>query len=209
MHAANWHKSLPVQAFPSSQGSTVGVNLHPAPVTQASVVQGLPSVHGIGCPTHLPWSQVSCSVQSSPSSHVKFLNSCLQSAVLSQVSRVQPSPSLHGSSFGVATQPTPAWQASTVHVTPSSQFAGPPGLQPLPAHLSPTVQTSPSSQVASLGRCTQPCAPPHESSVQRLPSPQSTASSVVPSQSLSSPSQRSAEGVIASQAVNPSAVQRR
>ena len=76
-------------------------------------------------------------------------------------------------------QPLAGSHASAVQELPSSQPGAVPATQPPFAQRSPAVHTSPSSQVPVLGKCTQPLAGSQESSVQTVPSAQSTVPSTV------------------------------
>src|SRR5437870_4991687 len=101
-----------------------------------------------GPPTHVPPEQVSLVVQALPSSH--------------------------GTVLGACTQPVAGSHESVVHTFPSSQLrAGPPVHRPF-EQVSPVVHALPSSQASVFGAWTQPLPESQESSVQGLPSSQSS-----------------------------------
>ena len=144
------HKSLIVQALPSSQLAPTFkcVCVHPLALLHASVVQELPSSQLIALPPpQVPPLQVSPLVHLSPSS------------------QVPPSLPL------VNKQPLLGSHESTVQASPSLQvFAVP--LQVLPTQPSSVVQPLPSSQAVPAVTVvwTQPVGAVQESAVQGLPS---------------------------------------
>ena len=139
------HTSPAVQALPSEHALVLGVWLQPLVGSQASSVQGFPSLHVMALPAvHAPFLQASPRVQTEPSLHVAALALCLQPLMALQVSDVQSFPSLQ--SVATPGRQTPPWQ------------------------LSPRVQTEPSSQLARFGVLLQPLAGRQASSVHGLPS---------------------------------------
>src|SRR2546425_1208362 len=86
----------------------------------------------------------------------------------------QALPSSHGTLLGACTQPVAGSQESVVQTFPSSQLrAGPPVHRPF-EQTSPVVQALPSSQARVFAAWTQPLPGSQESSVQGLPSSQSS-----------------------------------
>jgi hypothetical protein len=62
------HRSLAVQALPSSQGPVLFTFVHPATASQVSSVQGFESSQGLGSPPQFALWQESPTVHPSPSS---------------------------------------------------------------------------------------------------------------------------------------------
>jgi hypothetical protein len=152
LHAPAWHVSVPLHGLLSAQlaPSDIGVEVQPLPVSQRSVVHGLPSLQLRGDePTQtrvepLVW-QVSVWVQALPS--------------------------LHGvpTVTSVCTQAPLELQESAVHGLLSSQFTPPVPVQAPAAHLSADpLHELPSSQVVPSGRLlfAQPLAGTQLSTVQ-------------------------------------------
>lgn len=70
MHLPALQASPLVQPLPSSQGAVLLVKTQPLTALQLSVVQGLPSLHGILAPAmQMPLLQLSPPVQTLPSLH--------------------------------------------------------------------------------------------------------------------------------------------
>ena len=165
-----------VQALSSEQlASLSGPLVQPAAGSQASLVQGLSSLHSFSSPgTHLPSAQASPSVQASPSSQLASKLSFLQPATASQLSwvqgllssqssaapdtqtpsaqlslSVQASPSLQSPSCAVWPQPFSGSQASWVQALSSLQSVASPARQtPSASHLPSPVQGSSSSHAS-------------------------------------------------------------
>ena len=117
------HTSPLVQALPSSHPALVAVNVQPLAMSQASVVQGLLSLHATAVlDPHTPSAQISPTVQAFPSSQALVLLVLKQPATALQLSMVQGLLSLQ-----LLTSPgkhAPPWQVSpTVHPFASSQVA--------------------------------------------------------------------------------------
>jgi hypothetical protein len=217
------HWSPSVQAFPSLHVTVLFTCLQPVTTSHQSSVQTLPSSQfGAAPPRQYPLEHLSPIVHAFPSLQGAELLAWLQPDVGLHQSSVQVFPSLQ-SGAGPATQPpfehrSPMVQAfpseqlavllawlhpeeglhqSSVQGRPSSQLGGGPPWQAPPEHRSAVVQAFPSLHGRVFPAWLQPALPRHESSVQRLPSSHNAnppvGSSVVPSQSLSFPSQVSRE----------------
>jgi hypothetical protein len=132
-----------VQASPSSQDAVLFECVQPAAGSQASLVQGLPSLQsGAVPPTQLPPEHASPTVQALPSSQLSVLFAYTQPVAESQESSVQALPSLQ-------------------------LIVVPPQLPP--EHASPAVQALPSLQGTLFAGCVQLPAS-HTSFVHPLPS---------------------------------------
>ena len=142
------HRSLLVQASPSSQRPWRGTFWGPRTGSQLSVVQGFPSSTTTREPTQFPLWHESDSVHASPS--------------------------LQLPGEGIAPQsPVSLLHTSKVQGLPSSQSEPVPEVQSPFRQASPMVQTSPSSQKASAGINSQPDSGSQESTVHTFPSSQS------------------------------------
>ena len=143
-----WHASFLLHAWPSLHTvPSEKVLVQPLEMSQASLVQGLPSSHlALLPPTHLPPAQPSPTVHALPSVQV-------------------PAP-------GKLAQPLMASQESMVHGLPSPQFTPPPDLHAPLEQLSPLVQALPSLQVPPMALWVQPLVVSQPSAVQTLPSSQ-------------------------------------
>jgi hypothetical protein len=138
-----------VQALPSSQAAVLLVNAHPVSGSQVSVVQALPSLQTVAVPGwQLPPPQMSPVVHTLPSSQAFVLPA--------------------------NTHPVAGLHESSVHGLLSSHTVAVPGWQLPPEHVSPVVQESPSLQAAVLLVNAHPVARLHVSSVQGLPSLQTS-----------------------------------
>jgi len=145
MHSPAVQASPLVHASPSVQVAVLARFVQPFAESQASVVQGLPSLQSGPAPgTHAPPAQASPTVHALPSSQAMVLLACAQPVATLQLSLVQGFVSSH-------------W------VTAPARQAPPP-------HTSPAVQALASVQLAELGKLVQPVAPSQPSSVHRLPS---------------------------------------
>ncbi len=166
-----------VHLEPSSHALVLSVAVQPWPKLQASSVHGLPSSHWVGLPdTQAPAVQVSPLVQGSLSSQPLVLLVFEQPTAMSQASSVQ---GLLSSQLTVEPTQLPAAQASfSVHLLPSSQTV--PSTAAVWVHVV-------SGAVGLLAL--------HRSTVQGLLSLQ-VLSSVLPLQSLSTPSQTSVGGSV-------------
>ncbi len=177
LHAPSLQVSPLVHGLPSSQGPTAGLLVQPLALSQPSAVQGLSSL------------QTTLTSSARPT----------QAPLPSQRSLlVHALPSSQGLLWGLLLQPVAGAQLSSVQGLLSLQSSASP-LQPLSPQTSPPVQPLPSSQGAELGVLLQlALAPSQLSSVHTSPSSQSP-SSVMPSQSLSMPSQLSFVAAAAAQ----------
>ena len=213
-HKPPAQRSAVVQALPSSQGPPVGVLWQPV-ASQLSSVQMLLSSQFLAVPWQTPVAQLSPVVQGSPSLQAAVVVLCTQPLVGSQASivhgllssqllglapahapslhwpgMVQMSVAPHGPVAGVDVQPLLGSHASSVQSLPSSQFLSLP-LQVPAAQVSAVVHLLPSSHGPAVGVWLHACAfASHASVVHTLLSSQLTLS-VLPSQSLSRPSQTS------------------
>jgi hypothetical protein len=171
-HVPPEQASPAVHALPSLQGSVLFVCVQPLAGSQASSVQGLPSLQsGAEPPTQLPPEHASPVVHASPSSQGSVLFAYTQPEAGSQLSSVQPLLSLQ--LIGVPPQLPSKHTSPAVHALPSLHDAVLFGcVQPPPSHTS-FVQPLPSSAHGPLlFVCTQPEAGSQESSVHALPSSQ-------------------------------------
>ena len=190
------HRSLAVQALPSSHEAALLAWTQPLAVSQLSLVQTLPSLQlGAAPPTQVPPAQVSAVVQALPSSHEAALLACTQPLAVSQLSLVQTLPSLqlgaapptqvppaqasavvhalpssHETALLACMQPLAVLQLSLVQMLPSLQLGAAPPTQVPPAQVSAVVQALPSSHETALLACMQPLAVLQLSLVQTLPS---------------------------------------
>src|SRR3990172_1843679 len=147
VHTPSLQTSIKVQAFPSSQGLLLFVNVHPLTESHVSSVHTLPSLQKLGAPdVHTP------SLQMSP--------------------KVQAFPSSQGAILFVFVHPLTESQASSVHILPSSQGIGAPDVHTPLLQTSNEVQTFPSSQRLLLFVYLHPVRRSHVSSVHTLPSSQ-------------------------------------
>ena len=163
-----------VQMLLSSQAAVLLVDVQPPWASQFSVVQGLPSSHGLGfCGLHTPPLQASPLVQLLLSSQVAVLSLNWQPFCVSQLSsvhglpslqgslpgamqvpplhtspRLQTLPSLQGSWLLANTQPALGSQLSVVQGFWSSHGVAAPGRQALSLQVSPMVHALPSLQLA-------------------------------------------------------------
>jgi hypothetical protein len=143
------HWSPRVTGSPSLQDAVLSDVTQPLAESQLSSVQASPSSQTRAAPpTHTPPEQASSVVQASPSSQATSL-----------LAEEHP---LAGS------------QLSSVHKLPSSQSGGRPPTQAPALQLSPVVQALPSSQVPETLTLKQPPSRSQLSSVQVLPSSQSS-----------------------------------
>jgi len=193
--------SPPVQALPSLHGSEFAVFTQPLLGSQLSLVQTLPSSQlSAGPALQVPSAQMSSLLQALPSLQGAVLLACVQPLAGSQLSVVQglPSsqftaapawhrpekqvsplvqalPSLQVPATALCWHPLVPSHESAVHGFLSSQSSGPAVVQKPPSQTSPRVHTSPSLHGAELFTVWQPLLLSQLSSVQALPSPQSTA----------------------------------
>jgi hypothetical protein len=138
-----------VQALPSLHALVLLTYWHPNTGSQLSSVQAFPSPHVGGAPpTHTPPAHVSPVVHALPS--------------------------LHGSLLFVNTQPIAGSHVSVVQTLPSLHASGGPPTHTPAAHTSFVVQAFPSVHADTFSTCAQPVAGVQESSVQTLPSLQSS-----------------------------------
>src|SRR3990170_1999348 len=147
VHIPSLQTSIKVQAFPSSQGLLLFVNVHPLTESHVSSVHTLPSLQKLGAPdVHTPPLQTSNRVQIFPSS---------QAAILF-----------------VFVHPLRVSHESSVHTFPSLQELGAPDVHTPSLQMSNKVQTFPSSQRLLLFVYLHPVRRSHVSSVHTLPSSQ-------------------------------------
>ena len=151
LHTPPLHASPTVQPLSSLHAAVSSVWL-PQPVaeSQLSLVHGLPSSQDVLAPgTHTPPWHASPLVHASPSEHANV--------------------------FGLLAQPAVALQRSSVQGFWSSQVSAAPGKHKPPLHVSLSVHALPSVHGAALKTWSQPLSGVHGSSVQGLPSSQTTA----------------------------------
>src|SRR5262245_18173978 len=198
------HRSLSVQALPSSQGSLLLTCVQPVEGLQPSSVQMLLSLQSTGSLTQVLFTQCSLVVHWSVSAQSESwlhwqVKTCWQPAgdghestvhglpssqlgvgpgtqlPPAQVSfSVQLSLSLQGAELLVWVQPEAVLQPSSVHGLPSLQLGAGPPTQLPPAQASPVVHALPSLHGSLLFTCVQPVAGLQPSSVQMLLSLQLT-----------------------------------
>src|SRR3972149_491207 len=198
VHTPSLQTSIKVQAFPSSQGLLLFVNVHPLTESHVSSVHTLPSLQKLGAPdVHTPSLQMSPKVQASPSSqglllfvnvhpltesHVSSVHTFpslqelgapdVHTPSLQMSTKVQAFPSSQGAILFVFVHPLTESQASSVHILPSSQGIGAPDVHTPLLQVSNEVQTFPSSQRLLLFVYLHPVRRSHVSSVHTLPSSQ-------------------------------------
>ena len=195
-HVPPWQTSPMVHALLSWHTSALLVCVQPACGSQASVVHTLLSSHDVAVPARqTPSLHRSPTVQALPSLHAVVNCTCWQPSAALQLSwvhgawssqfngvpgthapplhwspLVQASPSEQGAALFACWQPFVRSQLSVVHGLLSSQEVMLPGVHAVALQMSFAVHGLPSSHVAALGRCTQPVASTHVSSVQGLSS---------------------------------------
>jgi hypothetical protein len=200
-HAPPLQASAVVQAFPSLHAAVLFVWTQPVAGLQESSVQPLLSLQSrAGPPTHTPPLHASAIVHAFPSLHAAVLFVWTHPVAGLQESSVQPLlslqssagppaqapplqvstvvhalPSSHGATLSVCRQPVPGMHESSVQGLPSSQLNGDDPAQVPPEQISAVEHGSPSSQASELFAWTHPVAGLQESSVQTLPSLQSSA----------------------------------
>jgi hypothetical protein len=200
-HAELAHVSPDVHALPSLQGNVLAVKTQPLAALQVSLVHGLLSLQTLAAPgTHAPFAHVSPTLHTLPSVHAAVVLLKTQPVAPLQASLVHGLLSLHVTVAPLAHAPpaqtSPAVHAlpsehallllawmhppatpheSVVHRLPSSQSKPEPETQPPFAHVSPKVHALWSEHGAALLLFTQPLVGSHASSVQRLPSLQTSA----------------------------------
>ena len=200
LHAELAQTSPVVHALPSLHGSVLAVNTQPVAELHASLVQALLSLQIVVAPgTQLPPAQASPTVQTLPSEQLPVVLVKTQPVAELQVSAVHGLPSLHVTAAPPAhapaahasplvhalpsehvlvllawMQPPPTLHESVVHGLPSSQLIAAPDAQPPPAHTSPLVHALLSEHDRTLLVYAQPLVGSQASSVQMLPSLQTT-----------------------------------